>query len=377
MTGSQPPALLVVAMFALVVAAPSSVTSQAPPVWSLSEEPRTVIGLADGDSEYVFADLKTATTLSNGAVVIGDNGAKQLRFFDEGGRFLLSTGREGEGPGEFRWISWVGECVAESVFVFDPIANRVSVFDAEGRFSRSFRLYPIAASKPQDVSCNDTGSLLVAYRAAVDPSASEGPYRGRMHISLLDTTGLPVVDLGDFPGDDRYRFSSRSDGPRPLGKKTVHVIGPDRLYVGTADSFSVAVYDLAGSRVGEVSQTRPQRPISDSDIDRYLDGLVAAFPTEEERESRRRGWRRLEYPTALPAYRSLLLDNASNLWIEEYPRPGVDTTTWYVFDAEGAAIASLEVPSAFSILEVRSDSVLGRWTDSLGVDYLRIYSLQK
>jgi hypothetical protein len=46
-----------------------------------------------------------------------------------------------------------------------------------------------------------------------------------------------------------------------------------------------------------------------------------------------------------------------------------------VYAADGTRMASIKLPSALQLQDVRSDSVLGLWSDSLGVESIRMYQL--
>ncbi len=65
-----------------------------------------------------------------------DNGNYRIAVFDAEGRFVRSFGRKGGGPGEFEAMALLG--LRDDVLtIFDTVQNRVSLLTAEGRFIRS------------------------------------------------------------------------------------------------------------------------------------------------------------------------------------------------------------------------------------------------
>ncbi len=79
----------------------------------------------------------------------------------------------------------------------------------------------------------------------------------------------------------------------------------------------------------------------------------------------------------MPAYRSLVVDTEGNLWVEEYRRPGDDQPRWTVFNLDGEMLGLVETPPRFSIYQIGSDFVLGRWHDDLDVEHVQLYELLK
>ena len=83
-------------------------------------------------------------------------------------------------------------------------------------------------------------------------------------------------------------------------------------------------------------------------------------------------------PEFHPAYEAIYADVTGCLWVEETRVPGGDTarhTT--IFDPEGRMIGSVVLPDGLRVEQIGEDYVLGRWTDDLGVEYLRLYPLTR
>ncbi|MYA11691.1 MAG: hypothetical protein F4087_14910, partial [Gemmatimonadetes bacterium] len=66
--------------------------------WRIGAEPLVSIGSTMGDEDpYLFTRVFGITRLSDGRIVIGDEGAKELRVFDQQGYHLETWGGYGEG----------------------------------------------------------------------------------------------------------------------------------------------------------------------------------------------------------------------------------------------------------------------------------------
>ena len=63
--------------------------------------PSLSIGVAEGAPEYELHRVFGATQLSDGRIVLVNQGTQEIRFYDARGQFLSRAGRAGRGPGEF------------------------------------------------------------------------------------------------------------------------------------------------------------------------------------------------------------------------------------------------------------------------------------
>jgi hypothetical protein len=79
-----------------------------------------------------------------------------------------------------------------------------------------------------------------------------------------------------------------------------------------------------------------------------------------------------------PLFASLLADSEGNVWVEGYRQPGeAGPTTWTVLDSAGRWITDVTTPEGLRLTWIDSDRILGVWCDELGVEYVRVYSLDK
>ena len=80
--------------------------------WRLGPEPLVSIGKMEGEDPYLFERVFGALMLSDGRIVIGDDGAKELRVFDQDGIHLETWGGWGKGRGSLVAASSGDGCAA-------------------------------------------------------------------------------------------------------------------------------------------------------------------------------------------------------------------------------------------------------------------------
>ena len=86
---------------------------------------------------------------------------------------------------------------------------------------------------------------------------------------------------------------------------------------------------------------------------------------------------RLPLPESFPPHGNLLTDAMDYLWVEDFQRPQEETRTWTVFDSEGELAGRAIMPPRFNPVEIGEDYVSGVGWDESGVEYVRLFSLDR
>lgn len=90
------------------------------------------IGELDGPEEFLFDWVSDVAVNSKGNIYIADSRLNEIRKFNKNGEYLLSLGREGQGPGEFQSVNIVSVNSHDELIAFDNKIRRVSIFSDNG-----------------------------------------------------------------------------------------------------------------------------------------------------------------------------------------------------------------------------------------------------
>src|SRR5690606_28856279 len=71
----------------------------------IDERPSVIIGGASAEANHELYRVRGAAALVSGRLVVAVAGSYELRYYDQTGKFLLRTGGQGNGPGEFRAVT--------------------------------------------------------------------------------------------------------------------------------------------------------------------------------------------------------------------------------------------------------------------------------
>ena len=351
--------------------------------WRLSEQPLVDIGGLEGDPDYELYQVSNAVRMPDGRIVVGNSGSNQIRFYDESGKHLLDAGGGGEGPGEFRNIRWVRLYRADSVAAYDLRLSRTSVFDSDGRFVRSFSTPAMESGGtgwPDDVF--EDGSLLVRAVSQVPPDASGEVMRRVEPRYSVSPEGEFEDSLCAYPGAETvmHSFESMSIvyfGPPLFGRSTRYDVAGNRFYVASNDTYEVRVHARDGSLESIVRKQHENLEVTDADVEAFKEAQLSSDMPPGMRDAMAQVLDDSPIRETMPAFDFFVVDRVGNLWVEEYRRPGETVPRWTVFNREGELLGTLSLPDRFVIDDVGNDYVLGRWSDEMDIEHVRLYGLIK
>jgi hypothetical protein len=342
--------------------------------WHLAEAPSLTIGLVDGPAAYVFHDLRGVVVTADGTLVVADGVSRELRTYSPSGEHIRSWGGPGDGPEEFRAIEWIDLC-GTGVVAYDLLRRRVSRWELSGTLIEGHQVEGTDTQfPPYSVSCGPNRESVITGWPDVTTVDRTGPYRPRVSVGMVDGEGRLLRIVGTYPGTERYK-SANNDGPLPPGRSLTTRIGRDAVYIGTADSFHIERVGLDGTRSSfglEVANA----PVTENVRDAWVE-TMAERALEPRRPAIRSALRQFALPGTLPAYAGFDLDEEGNLWVSHYPIPGEKAAVWRVFSGDGRWIASIDIPVTFRPAYIAPNFILGVHLDSLGVQTVRRYEVNR
>lgn len=355
--------------------------------WRLDSIPELAIGEATGAAEYELSNVVGGLRLSDGHVVIANRGTNDLRYYDAQGKHLRTAGREGNGPGEFRWIDAIGRS-GDTVLVWDAFARRVSRFRDGGTFAGSTSLARLDLPFPVLLGFLGDGSMLLRRRGDADEDeVHEGEYVDSVaYLRYSSETGAQIGTLGPYFGGELFRAAAGRN------YMSDHVIFGRRGLAGTAaagfyraetDRFAATFHALDGTPVRTIR--RPHSPTRATVADIAAQREASAHGDEEitrmspQMATAQRHLREtLPHRSTRPALTDLRVDRQDNLWLRAYVPPDAAAAEWSVFDPQGHWLGDVAVPADLEVLEIGDSWILGKRSDPLdGVERVVLHRLRK
>ena len=358
--------------------------------WVVAVEPDVNIGVVSGPSSQELSDVIGAIRLRDGRIVVGNGGTNELRFYGSGGRFLFSAGGDGEGPGEFRRMAFIGLAAGDTIIIHDRRLQRLSLFDPSGQFLDSDGPISSAEMLPYVVGVLGSGKY-VSWFWIGDEFEGLGVYASpvRFGASAMWSDSFHVVGTVLSGEESRVRYEGRvTRAFRPFGRETDFAVGGDLVFVLTSsDDSSIRVYDTAHNLSRILRVDLPRQRVDASAVMAWTDSWIAKYSDGSAGLERwwRHGFRETPPPEYVPVFRSLEADKAGNICAERYPLTVDAEPVYWCFSPEGEYLRSIRLPAGLlregphpffdSQLEIGENYVLGVWQDELDVEYVRMYRL--
>lgn len=115
-------------------------------IWARDESKKVhlslelTLGVLEGDKNQTFLYPRGLAVDREGNLFILDSGNNRIQKFDQNGNFLMSIGREGQGPGEFLNPYDIVLDQEGNLYVADYGNTRVQCFDNNGQYMYSFEV---------------------------------------------------------------------------------------------------------------------------------------------------------------------------------------------------------------------------------------------
>jgi hypothetical protein len=353
-----------------------------PVAFVAADSPEVVIGVADGEPAYVFGSVTNATRLSDGRLVVLDGTAQELRFFDAAGRHLVTQGREGGGPGEYRRAAIVGRSAGDTLFIADQSAGRLTVIGPDGTLIRTISLTELGAAQRvrsiigRFADGDFLGSTTLSYGGRREAS---GIRSDSITLFRVAADGSRADSIARLFGSQVYiqvtgtgPTRSTMVGSPAFGRHGTNAVAGDGFVHTTGEAYEIRRYDRSGRLTDIIRVRRDLRPVTEEHIAWYR----AANLDRAESEWRPRieqYIRGMPYPSRHPAFTDFMIDGAGRVWALE---GGIlrERGRWWVF-ADGALLGEARLGERCSPLEVGEGYVLCRPTGDEEIPRLELYRL--
>ncbi|MEX0892159.1 MAG: hypothetical protein WEB88_08305 [Gemmatimonadota bacterium] len=228
--------------------------------WRVDPEAVLRIGAADGEAPYLLTNIRGATRLSDGRIVVVDGATFELRAFTTDGRHAWSAGGEGGGPGEVSWYPlYFRELPGDTLQIEDGL-TRIR-YDADGQlleheqvdWSRAVR-FGTYTSECLPVPKFVGELVLLAVRpcgVGADERIEQSHLRrSTARLDVLPWSLVSADSLGTFRKEDWWVHAHQGSGlvVRPLiqvGGRFALTDAPPRMAYAVTDRYRIFIYDLA------------------------------------------------------------------------------------------------------------------------------------
>jgi hypothetical protein len=344
--------------------------------WRLVRDLR--IGEADGDSPYVFGQVRAIIPVEGGGFWMQDSRFVELRLFDHEGRWVRSIGGPGDGPGEFDARGGSSCVVAgpnREIWVSD-MRSRLQRFDQDGtllddRVVPEIRFCRTAVMR-------DGGIVTLG-------GSGDGPTRARAIPHLLGESGeliagdtfdveLPMPEMVlDRQGNilDAYPFSPGLGFTFiPGGSYLSAEFGSYRFQLRTMEGDTVLIVEREYEPVPIPAEIR------DRAVEDFL--LLGERVIEWGEDVDASAFSADRVPQVYPPFLQLRPGGDGTSWAARVLESGEDG--FDLFDENGLFLGSVASPLSFAEAGIRAltpEHIFVVVPDDLGVPYIERWSIER
>lgn len=350
----------------------------------ISDEPLIVI---DG-GPAPFVRIVGAALLPDG-LVIADAVTRLLYFYRLDGSQVAATGGAGDGPGEFRSLTWI-QVRGDRVVVYDRDLQRLSEFDADGRLRGSTQIEPTrhwTAEMARGVF--DDGQILVRAQPTDGvPMQRDGSSRPELVLLLFDARGRVTDSVASHLGTEMTVQSlpggrGQVMGAVPFGKGTGVAVGPSTFYIAENRDDRIVERNQRGEPIRELRP--PDAPRPKAVTERHIAAVRTTMAEQGAPPPVLALFDEMPRPDRFPVYgwyfgddvhelELLRADQEGRVWVLHGGGPG-DLPVWTMFSADGRPPMRIEAPEVLDVLAMSDDFVVVRHWSPLDVESVQLRAL--
>jgi len=303
------------------------------------------IGEFEGDENYMFGGTIYFITDDEGNFYVSDSDNNRIQKYDPEGKYLLTIGREGQGPGEFRDLSVSRLDKDNSLYITDGSNRRISFFDRNGKYLKQIRMQErhnnlyinskgliIATKSSQSEDDNIMKSIAIYGLFDDEFNLVKELYKDEIELSRL--AGVDESSLAKFLTHALSELAFR-----PFVRYTL--ANSDFIYLGYPDKYEINIYSSEGKMVRKITRDYDFLPVSKKDEEYFIEIVSNSedFSNPLFTEGlKKKVFQQLKFPKYKPAYQVLAL--MENGWLAVIIESiDGEYTLFDIFDQEGRYIA--------------------------------------
>ena len=277
---------------------------------------------------------------------------------------LARSGGQGDGPGEFRWITSIETGPADSLYVYDGSLQRLTAVSPDGQ----------ARTTPFRVAGSGTGvdGIRVLSRLADGGWVGKGiesPRRGEVGQILQDTVVVGVLDehlerlqvLERVPGmmSATMDFGGRrAFGLAAFSPYALQATWGRCVFVARGDRTAISIYSASGDVIARRQGPGAQRPVTEGLKDDWIAHRLELADSAGQ-EVLRRAMSDVAWLDQIPLYYQMVVDQWGRLWLQRYEPPMGLGPRWHVLSQGGEHLGDVLLSKPLRIYEITENGILG------------------
>jgi hypothetical protein len=263
------------------------------------------------DSNYQFYNVTGIALDSEENIYVLDSGNHRVQKFDKDGHYLLTLGREGEGPGEFVRLSDVFIDNQDTIYLSDR--RRIQIFDSYGIYKDSITF----ETNINDFFLDADGNVYTFIMQSDDEGSKK-------YVVKYDKQGKIVNRIAEF--SDVEAVQSRDGSGVTVSFKAYHqynywpflfpISEKQFIYAYPSDYVISAVHNTGEMRL-KIEKDDPLKPISGAEKEFIIDRIEEAFERRGRKPPRDVVEASCQFPPHRPFFYGMTVDDKGRIYIRK------------------------------------------------------------
>lgn len=275
------------------------------------------IGEIKGDENYMFGGLIYFNADEEGNFYVNDWDRKRIQKYDSQGKYLLTIGRKGQGPGEFQNVWHPRFDKEKNMYVSDIASLRISFFNKEGKFLKQIKTPPDF----ENIYINSKGFYICTKSKILE---DEAIFRYMLIYGLFDDKFNPIVE---FHSETREIKSPSGRDEKSVAQSLADSLSDDAfrpfinyvltkkdyVYFGDPEKYEIHVYSPEGKLIKTITREYEPLKVTKKDKEQFVrtrgEAFFRALPSRAQ-ALKEKTFQLIKYPQYKPAYqRFALMEN--------------------------------------------------------------------
>jgi len=330
----------------------------------------TLLDGADPEHEGTIG-LVAVQPFSDSSLVLFSAAGPSLLRYD--GRPLRGApvGEAGPDPGMYGARATVLPYGRDTLVLWDPAASRVSWFTSQGLSVHAVLEYPRARLGAVSGVWRD--GTVIGMTAVPPGEQQPGVSRSPSALLRFAPGGALRDTLVVFRGAERVVQVAGVGGMRemapvravnvPFGRSTLWTVGASSVLLLDTEGCHVERRDLTGALTLRLDLACAVEAVTDTDRERFLGEVLSTARSRSDSSVRRQFVDDATFPPSKATASGLLTDAWDRIWVRLPVNGLADDWRWWVFEADGTPITTLQVGREWRIASVQDRDLLVVATD--------------
>lgn len=295
-----------------------------------------VIGSADDENSRFFEWLSLDVDES-GNIYVLDRGSHRIQKFDREGKFMMTMGRKGQGPGEFSSPDHITLDEEKNIYVKD--GTKAHIFDKEGQFVKSF---PIPLNSHNFKITNENRFL--GERLDIRP-----PDELSEDVVLMNENLTVLKEIASYPSIRMDSMFNRKDRFAILVPELCFCPSiKDYAVYGFPSEYKLFEVDPSGRVTKIIEKDEPTDKISGKEKKKIIDELMDQIKSRSssKQEPREELKKRVLISKFRPFFDGILLDEKGNIYAKK-AESYLDEDEGHEYDffkSDGQCLYRIQIP---------------------------------